>query len=218
MRDVELIADLVRAGVSAELVGRVVNEITATMSGTNVRDNIRVYETVRKRNQRKSGGKQTMSAPIEPKSVPDNVPDNAAPSSLTSLLSSSLEVPLATKQGSKREVVARRDRGTRIPADWAISAALRAQALELGVDVAEFEREFRDFWIGVPGTRGRKCDWEATARNRLHEIAGRKRRTNGHGNSSFSAAAERLRARGAELERQNDPGKPDDLLERHERS
>src|SRR5437660_1331440 len=33
--------------------------------------------------------------------------------------------------------------------------------------------EFRDYWHGVPGTRGCKLDWEATWRNRCREVAGR---------------------------------------------
>lgn len=183
MRDMTLIADLARAGLDPDLIGRVVNEITTSMSGTNVRDSIRTYETLRKRNQRKSGGKQTMSAPIEPTEVPDSVPDTAAASSLTSLLSSSAGSPLEDKQESKEEVVAprpRADRGTRIPPDWTLSPENTTLAIEHGHTPQEFETEFKDFWVGVPGTRGRKCDWEATARNRIKETS-KRRRVNGNG-------------------------------------
>lgn len=198
MKDATLIADLVRAGLTAELVGRVVNEITASMSGTNVRDSIRTYETLRKRNQRKTGGKQTMSAPIARVIVPEIVPDNAKDRpSLSSLLPS-----LATDQGSKKVVVERR-RGTSLPIDWRLPQIERALAIELGmadVEITEFETEFRDYWIAIPGARGRKCDWPATARNRLREISKRRRKSvNGH--RTIVTAADDLIARAEADER-----------------
>ena len=68
--------------------------------------------------------------------------------------------------------------GSRLPAEWAPSEALSAFAGVLGFaghSLDEAVAEFRDFWRGVPGQRGRKLDWDATFRNRLRETAGKKR-------------------------------------------
>ena len=68
MTDETLIADLVRAGVAADLVGRVANALAVSSVRDNVRDMVREYERARKQKQRgnhdKSGGKQTMSAAV----------------------------------------------------------------------------------------------------------------------------------------------------------
>lgn len=183
MKDATLIADLVRAGVSPELVQRVVCEITAQMSGTNVRDNVREYERVRKRNQRKTGGKQTMSAAQPAENVPDNVPDNGK-SLLSSLLPSSNS--LSEVQQVEEVVVEGRKakRGSRLPPDWRASAEDRQFARALGaseVQIDRMENEFRDFWIGIPGSRGLKLDWPATWRNRVRDVVGKsKGKINGH--------------------------------------
>jgi hypothetical protein len=58
-------------------------------------------------------------------------------------------------------------RGTRLPEDWqptdAVKEDLKIQYphLKLGVLL----EEFRDYWISVPGQRGRKADWDRTFRN-----------------------------------------------------
>ncbi|WP_082524121.1 DUF1376 domain-containing protein [Methylobacterium sp. Leaf399] len=68
-------------------------------------------------------------------------------------------------------------RGHRIPADFVSSDEAVAVCAEMGLrgeEAAEALAEFRDFWIGVPGAKGRKLDWPATLRNRLREI-GRRR-------------------------------------------
>jgi Meiotically Up-regulated Gene 113 (MUG113) protein len=75
-------------------------------------------------------------------------------------------------------------RGTRLPATWSPTPGSYAKVLEkTGQTEAEALRtleEFRDFWVGVPGQRGCKLDWDATFRNRLREVAGRqKQRQNG---------------------------------------
>ena len=58
------------------------------------------------------------------------------------------------------------DRGSRLPADWVMSADYRAYCAtkrpELSPDaVAE---DFRDYWVAQPGAKGRKSDWFATWR------------------------------------------------------
>lgn len=62
----------------------------------------------------------------------------------------------------------REDRGTRLPAEWRLSAELQKYALDIGLrprEVQTEERKFRDYWIQQPGQRGIKLKWDATWRN-----------------------------------------------------
>jgi len=71
-----------------------------------------------------------------------------------------LPSPLPTK--SKADAVA-----TRLPADWGPSPKeiqfCRTERPEL--DVEAVAATFRDYWIAMPGVKGRKTDWSATWRN-----------------------------------------------------
>lgn len=204
--------DLIAADVSAALVARVQAYVFSAESPRSIRGESSEIILSRRRKadrerkkaayllMKQGGGKQTMSTTFSEEKTANGI----APSSLTSLFSSTSVDPLAIKQGSKVEVVARRDRGTRLPDNWKLSPALVSLALELGHSPAEFETEFKDFWIAIPGTRGRKCDWEATARNRMRETS--KRRINGHGTRTISTAADDLIARAEAAERGDDFG------------
>ena len=64
-------------------------------------------------------------------------------------------------------------RGTRLPADWQPDPQDRDFAEQLGLNADIIRDEFRDFWVGVPGSRGLKLDWPATFRNRCRDIAGK---------------------------------------------
>lgn len=66
------------------------------------------------------------------------------------------------------------ERGHRLPVDWAPDDDLKALAAGLGLDVDRVLVEFRDYWRGVPGAKGRKLDWPATFRNRCRELAERR--------------------------------------------
>lgn len=67
--------------------------------------------------------------------------------------------------------------GSRLPDDWRIPDEWKAWTIDAYPDV-EPERvvrmslEFRDFWIGVPGARGRKTNWLATWRNNVRKKMG----------------------------------------------
>jgi hypothetical protein len=65
----------------------------------------------------------------------------------------------------------RADVGTRLPEAWHPEPKDIAFAESLGLDVAEAVAEFRDYWRGVPGAKGRKLDWSATFRNRCRDRA-----------------------------------------------
>lgn len=74
--------------------------------------------------------------------------------------------------------------GCRIPDDFSVTEAARVFAKQFApdVDVDAAREEFFDYWIGVPGQKGRKLDWDATFRNRLRELQARlNARKNGNG-------------------------------------
>lgn len=86
------------------------------------------------------------------------------------------------------------DRGTRLALDWEPSDADCQFAIAAGLDPSAVTAEFRDYWIGVPGQRGRKIDWSATFRNSCRKAAERQRpRGNGSGHSSILAAVSAIR-------------------------
>lgn len=75
-------------------------------------------------------------------------------------------------------------RGTRIPADFALTGEMRDWGKTHFPHVnGETETEaFIDYWRGAPGQRGTKLDWQATWRNWIRRAAERApaARTNGH--------------------------------------
>jgi hypothetical protein len=99
--------------------------------------------------------------------------DAVTPPCNLSMLSSSPSEE-ATSKESKKEGNARA-RGTRLPPDATLSPENRRFTLDHGLEPDLTWVEFVDFWIGVPGARGRKLDWDATYRNRVRELAGRKK-------------------------------------------
>lgn len=59
-------------------------------------------------------------------------------------------------------------RGSRLPPDWQLPKAWGEWAVAEGMDEVSVRREadkFRDYWVGVPGAKGVKLDWQATWRN-----------------------------------------------------
>jgi uncharacterized protein YdaU (DUF1376 family) len=72
------------------------------------------------------------------------------------------------------------ERGTSLPRDWVLPKGWGEWALGefpflSRESVLGLANEFKDYWIGVPGQRGRKRDWEATWRNRVREKAAKMR-------------------------------------------
>lgn len=70
------------------------------------------------------------------------------------------------REGKGREGVETRSRGSRLPPDWQPSEILKAWALQKRPDLetALTAEKFRNYWAGVPGSKGLKLDWEATFR------------------------------------------------------
>lgn len=66
------------------------------------------------------------------------------------------------------------NRGTRLPADWALPSSWGRWAIGEGHSEATIRLEadkFRDFWVGKSGKDATKLDWEATWRNWMRNIA-----------------------------------------------
>lgn len=90
----------------------------------------------------------------------------SAPAPSAELLVSDQSEPIETKRS--RKAVEQTARGTRLPADWVLSAELGNWAMAEGLTREQVIREaetFRDYWIAKPGAGGRKADWDATWRN-----------------------------------------------------
>jgi hypothetical protein len=121
------------------------------------------------------------------KPVPETKPDKVAPFPPDGEISPQMEdggdnreeversepPPPATTANSTRKTRAVDPKGQRLPSDWLPATAEVEFATSLHLDVAKVAAEFRDYWRGVPGTKGRKLDWPATFRNRCRELAGR---------------------------------------------
>jgi hypothetical protein len=67
-------------------------------------------------------------------------------------------------------------RGGRIEEGWQPSPeTIDAMRQEFPTaDLKAINAEFVDYWIAVPGAKGRKLDWDATWRNRVREVAARR--------------------------------------------
>jgi hypothetical protein len=79
-------------------------------------------------------------------------------------------IPDATQVEKKREAKAsqKSPTGTRLQPDWILPKDWGEWAISEGWDeptIREQAERFRDYWIGVPGAKGRKLDWQATFRN-----------------------------------------------------
>ena len=75
----------------------------------------------------------------------------------------------ATATSSKEDSAAKR--GTRIPEDFSISEVMRkwaAKEVPL-VDLDRYLEPFKDYWRGVPGSKGVKLDWVGTWRNDMRK-------------------------------------------------
>ena len=60
------------------------------------------------------------------------------------------------------------DKGSRLPENWELNRADGEWAVSQGMaeERVRFEADkFRDYWLGVPGAKGRKVDWASTWRN-----------------------------------------------------
>lgn len=71
---------------------------------------------------------------------------------------------------AEKKATSKAARGSRLPGGegWTLPDHLRAWAVSRGLSDFEVRREaekFRDYWIAVPGAKGRKVNWDATWRS-----------------------------------------------------
>ena len=128
--------------------------------------------------KRKIQGNST-EVPRKDAEIPQIEPEPSRACSNTNLPTEdiSLEPPLPPKGGDGRKAEPR-NRGHRLPPDWQPDASLVEFARSLGFSTdqeREARAEFADYWLGVPGSRGCKTDWPATYRNRLRDVAAKRK-------------------------------------------
>lgn len=184
----ELISDMVRAGVSPELIGRTAELMCqretcivevekdtrskAAIRQQRYRDNQNnernnVTESVTKRNDvtenvTKRNAVTDDEIPLD-KEIPPTPPKEINPPKEKPPYGGQKENPHVVSKSSKPA-----KRGTRLEPDWQLSGENIQDALDAKLDrqriVSEADK-FRDYWIGVSGARGVKRDWDATWRN-----------------------------------------------------
>jgi uncharacterized protein YdaU (DUF1376 family) len=73
--------------------------------------------------------------------------------------------PITNNQETKNSSVG--TRGTRLPTDWIVSDEQKAFCIKErpDLDPMKVAENFKDYWIGVAGSKGVKKDWDATWRN-----------------------------------------------------
>ena len=121
-----------------------------------------------KRKAEKDAAANRLSLPV-PEERPVHVPRDAGGKGV---------IPLNPKDSEEgKESKNARARGTRLPPEFVPDATCEAAARELKFTKADWKRwfeEFRDYWTGVPGAKGVKLDWQATARNSIRRYAERR--------------------------------------------
>jgi hypothetical protein len=88
----------------------------------------------------------------------------------------------SSQVGARKRATTAPDRGTRIPDDFTLTDEMRNWGREKypNVNGEEQTAAFIDYWKSVPGTKGRKVDWNATWRTWIRRAAEHTPRTNGH--------------------------------------
>jgi uncharacterized protein YdaU (DUF1376 family) len=104
--------------------------------------------------------------------------------------------------------------GTRLDRDWFLPMDWGRWAVDLGMSQdtirAEADR-FRDYWVSVPGAKGRKTDWQATWRNWCRKAMETKGKSNGRtSRAEFDVAHREYLARIAsgQIKPRPDPSDP----------
>ena len=214
MSDDTLIDDLVRAGVSAELIGRVARlqvVLGCLRTSADAVAERRLRDAARKRQKRREIKRlpEANDAGERPRTSADTALSRE--SFLSSLSESeSLKRKKEEPKKAKKESVERGRRGSRIAPDARISDQDFEFSRRLGARAREIEKaweEFVDYWIAVPGQRGVKLDWSATWRNNARKVLTRGR-PNGKRDPTMAAFDDLIdRAERGEIER--DAGPPD---------
>lgn len=148
MTDATLIADLIRAGLDPELVGRVANAIAEAYADAaavcgNSADKVDISAERRRAKDRER--KRNIS----------RIPQNSA----------EFQNALLTKEDSKKD---RKRKGERLSAEWKPTEGDLEFALSKGMPKTRIDTEvekFRNYWTAKSGHAAAKLDWPATWRN-----------------------------------------------------
>lgn len=93
---------------------------------------------------------------------------------------------------SSQKTVSKTTKGTRLSGDWTLPKSWGVWAIDEGglpePDVRQEASKFRDYWIGVSGSKGVKLDWQATWRNWIRKaVADRAKRNHRQMSGDFGA-------------------------------
>lgn len=89
----------------------------------------------------------------------------ASPSPSPSSLRSEHSLPSVESESTRKPKSEKPKRACRLPADWQPTPEQIQFARDNQVDPIRTAEVFRDYWLGVPGAKGCKADWDATWRN-----------------------------------------------------
>ena len=166
-----IISDLLHAGVAPDLVARVADAIEAARS-EGVDMSLRAMRSEgAERQARYRERKRNVTSDVKSDVISD-VTSDATPSRARAFtLGEEVDItPLGSLRSPTLPKGSNTPKGNRLPDEWQAGEAELAFGRNLGLSDAQIRDEqgqFKDFWRGIPGQRGRKLDWEATFRNRL---------------------------------------------------
>jgi uncharacterized protein YdaU (DUF1376 family) len=138
-------------------------------------------EDVHRAAQAKAQRQERTKAATEARNAKRNVQrDDERDVEQTSNVTKSHRQDRTGQEGLERKnlsVLSKEKRGTRIPDDFEPDQSCHDLAKELNLttlDVQSALANFRDYWRGVPASKGVKLDWQATFRNQLRHVAKQK--------------------------------------------
>lgn len=225
MTDATLIADLVRAGVDPELIGRVANALVSEAIIVTLRERdasrfvtipTRSKAAIRAARHREKLKRDKAKAEANDAAVADShahdggrdASRDGVTACTTLLPSLSLNLKGSIEEGSSVSKKARsenaRARGQRMLAGAILTDEFGQAAIDLGArqdDLPNMWAEFVDYWVAVPGQRGVKLDWLATWRNDIRRKLERGPRNGRAKQQSLSDLAGDLAEQARSLER-----------------
>jgi hypothetical protein len=183
LTDAALIADLVRAGLDPDLVGRVAAAIASSSVGRLSAD---ASADARRARDRKYQKDKRLRTKTEKQTMLGSGKSSADVSADTTLQASNLSSFSSSTESQRSREVKKEEqakRATRMQPGRQITTEEYefAQAAGFGHERIEgMWAEYVDYWIAIPGERGLKTNWPATWRNRVRALSTGKR-VNGHG-------------------------------------
>lgn len=103
------------------------------------------------------------------------IPETNAETNTQSTGDTGVSPPAPARSGRTLTAVQKPGHGTPLPADFPLTAELRAWAAEKtpGLDIGPAHEDFCDYWHATPGSKGLKRDWPATWRHWMREQVAR---------------------------------------------